>query len=627
MKYVFNDFVFDSEQLILYKNNEVIACRHNEAKLLALFLSEPQRVFSKEDILEQVWSGKVVSEQAVFQNISLLRALFGEGAIKTFSKKGYQWQLDVGPYVEPDVEPPFESATTPPVTAVNSRARQSFWISIALALTVLSVGGVLYWRSIQVDPQLARIALLPLLVEQDDRDNPNLHADVVQPVWQAINRTKVFHPVVVGGIKDYDDFFYMPQKYFTQLSGQTRSDVVMVVRVGTHKGKIRINYILKSEKGMWSAEHEAEAVPLLLEKVNAHIALILQSKILDVDSLDSALINAKLKILHQQAPDDFTIWSQLARSEMQNGHSNNAILLADEMAKSARLQGDRISEAWSYITVADAYIAQGLYENAERRLQKALVIFQEEKDYSSLASMQYSYASLAFAKQDYPLFKQSMLAAMQFAKEARDPLLEVRFSNFLSVIANKYGEKLDRQTYLDHAELILDQTGQSKEHYGSIYFYTGMYAETEALAEKNYRKVLAVLPAGQDWWERERAQTHLAAILMKQSRWQEALDLFPTAEPLMASEELMVTKIYAAQKKWDQAETHGLNTFKAANLTGQASLALDTALVLVDIYQATTQPQKEQIYKQFILKEAVNVPYWIKFNQAALEKLSIAMEH
>lgn len=40
-----------------------------------------------------------------------------------------------------------------------------------------------------------------------------------------------------------------------------------------------------------------------------------------------------------------------------------------------------------------------------------------------------------------------------------------------------------------------------------------------------------------------------------------------------------------------------------------------------------TQPQKEQIYKQFILKEAVNVPYWIKFNQSALDKLAIVMEH
>ena len=216
---------------------------------------------------------------------------------------------------------------------------------------------------------------------------------------------------------------------------------------------------------------------------------------------------------------------------------------------------------------------------------------------------------------------------MQFAQQAQDPLLEVRNSTYLSVVANKFDEKLDRQTYLDRAELILDQTGQSKEHYGLIYFYAGMYAATDALAEKSYRKVLAVLPADQYWWERERAQVHLTEILMKQSRWQDALDLFPTAEPLKAPEELMVTKIYAAQEAWGEAEAHGVNTFKMANLSGQNSLGLDTALVLVNIYQATKRPEKEQIYKQFILKEAANVPYWIKFNQPALQKLAIVMEH
>ncbi|PAJ72239.1 hypothetical protein CJF42_22250 [Pseudoalteromonas sp. NBT06-2] len=93
MKYKFLDFEFDSSSLILTKNNNDIAIRHNEAKLLALMISQPERVFSKEDILAEVWQDKVVSEQAVFQNISHLRGLFGNTAIKTFSKRGYQWQL------------------------------------------------------------------------------------------------------------------------------------------------------------------------------------------------------------------------------------------------------------------------------------------------------------------------------------------------------------------------------------------------------------------------------------------------------------------------------------------------------------------------------------------------------
>ncbi len=621
MKYAFNDFVFDSELLTLYKHNEVVACRHNEAKLLALFLSEPQRVFSKDDILEQVWSGKVVSEQAVFQNISLLRALFGEDAIKTFSKKGYQWQLEVEPYVEPA----FVSTATQPTTTLNSRFGRSFWTSVALALIVVSVGGFLFWRALQADSQLTRIALLPLLVEKNDQQSPDVNTQLVQPVWQAINQTKNFHPVVVSDLEDYDDFFYTPQKYFTQLARQTHSGVVMVARVGTCSGKVCISYLLKSEKGMWGSGHEAETVPLLMEKMNAHLSLILQSNILDVDFLDSALINAKLKILHQQAPDDLIVWTQLAHSEVQTGNTSSAILLADEMAKSAQLQGNKIREAWSYVVMADAYIAQGLYENAEPRLQKALAIFQEEQDYSSLATMQYSYASLAFARNDYPLFKQYLLGAMQFAQRAQDPLSEVQFSNYLAVTANKFGEILDRQIYLDRAEAILDQTHQSKEHYGNIYFNAGMFAETPALAEKNYRKVLAVLPADQDWWHRERAQAHLAELLIKQARWEEALELFPKNKLLTAPEELVVSNIYSAQQQWDEAETHGLNAFKVASLSGQTSSALDAALALLNIYQQAGKSENGQVYQEFLIREAKSVPYWIRFNKPQLEKLGLPL--
>lgn len=634
MKYAFNDFVFDSEQLVLYKNNEVVACRHNEAKLLALLLSDPNRIFSKDEILEQVWAGKVVSEQAVFQNISLLRILCGEESIKTFSKKGYQWQLAVTPYVEPVETPVITTAsTTPGQTAKTeirtekpARWRAQQWLFVTLILTIVVLGSFLYWRPVAIDTALPRIALLPILVEPGNHDNPTLDAQLVQPIWRDLNQTKTFSPVVVSDLQNYADFFHAPQKYFRQLAQQTDTDVVMVSAVGSHENKLSIRYALKSEKGFWEANHQADTVAVLLEKMNAHIALVLESNILDVSFLDSTLVNAQLKLLRQQAPDDLVVLAQLATNELQNGNANNAILLAGELSEKAQLQGDKTTEAEGYLIAADARITQSLYTDADAALQKARELYETEQNYRALNRVQQSYAALAFAKQDYAQFKSSLIAAMQFAQQAQDPLLEVGNSAYLSVMANKFDEKLDRQTYLDRAELLLDQTGQSKEHYGSIYFYAGMYAETEALAEKNYRKVLAVLPADQNWWERERAQEHLTEILMEQSRWQEALDLFSTTEPLKASEELMVTKIYAAQKAWGQAETHGVNTFKVANLTGQASLALDVALVLVDIHQATQQPEKAHTYKQFIVKEAENVPHWIKFNQRDLAKLGIAME-
>jgi len=93
MRYRFNEFEFDSESLLLTNNGETQAIRHTEAQVLALLLEQTDRVLNKEDILSHVWQHKVVSEQVVFQNISHLRNRFGNNAIKTFPKRGYQWQL------------------------------------------------------------------------------------------------------------------------------------------------------------------------------------------------------------------------------------------------------------------------------------------------------------------------------------------------------------------------------------------------------------------------------------------------------------------------------------------------------------------------------------------------------
>ena len=93
MDYYFNNFKFNSQSFLLTQNDQPLPIRNNEANLLAFLLANPAQIHSKDTILENVWAGRVVSEQAVFQAVSNLRNLFGEDAIKTFSKKGYQWQI------------------------------------------------------------------------------------------------------------------------------------------------------------------------------------------------------------------------------------------------------------------------------------------------------------------------------------------------------------------------------------------------------------------------------------------------------------------------------------------------------------------------------------------------------
>ncbi|KZN59564.1 hypothetical protein N473_25865 [Pseudoalteromonas luteoviolacea CPMOR-1] len=93
MKLAFEDFQFDIQALALSKDGRKISLKEKPAQILAMLITQPDKIHSKMEILEKVWPGRTVTEQVVFQNIGHLRALFGDQSIKTFSKKGYQWQL------------------------------------------------------------------------------------------------------------------------------------------------------------------------------------------------------------------------------------------------------------------------------------------------------------------------------------------------------------------------------------------------------------------------------------------------------------------------------------------------------------------------------------------------------
>ncbi|WP_058031744.1 transcriptional regulator [Pseudoalteromonas phenolica] len=98
--------------------------------MLKFFILNNDRILSKAELLETVWPEKTVSEQVVFQNISHLRAIFGNDAIKTFSKRGYQWQLELTEVTQQAEEvvaaPASQAATkTAPVTEESKAESES----------------------------------------------------------------------------------------------------------------------------------------------------------------------------------------------------------------------------------------------------------------------------------------------------------------------------------------------------------------------------------------------------------------------------------------------------------------------------------------------------------------------
>ncbi len=87
------DIKIDREKYVVYKENQEFTFPKKEFELLALLISKPGKVFTREVILENVWGGEViVGDRTIDVHIRKLREKLGDHYIKTIKGVGYKFE-------------------------------------------------------------------------------------------------------------------------------------------------------------------------------------------------------------------------------------------------------------------------------------------------------------------------------------------------------------------------------------------------------------------------------------------------------------------------------------------------------------------------------------------------------
>ena len=73
MIYQFNDFTLDTESYGLERDGEVLAVEPQVFSLLQFLIENRTRVITKDEIIEHVWDGRIVSDAAITSAINLVR--------------------------------------------------------------------------------------------------------------------------------------------------------------------------------------------------------------------------------------------------------------------------------------------------------------------------------------------------------------------------------------------------------------------------------------------------------------------------------------------------------------------------------------------------------------------------
>ncbi|MBV9953966.1 MAG: winged helix-turn-helix domain-containing protein [Pseudolabrys sp.] len=100
MRYLFEDFVLDTDRRELQRGESLIAVAPQVFDLLAYLIRHRERVVTKDDLVAAIWEGRAVSDSALTTRINAARVVLGDSGegqrlIKTLLRKGVRFVGEV----------------------------------------------------------------------------------------------------------------------------------------------------------------------------------------------------------------------------------------------------------------------------------------------------------------------------------------------------------------------------------------------------------------------------------------------------------------------------------------------------------------------------------------------------
>jgi TolB-like protein len=122
LRYLFGEYTFDTNLRELHRGAEVVSVAPQVFDLLEYLIRNRERLVSKDDLINAVWNGRVVSDAALTTRLNAARSVIGDTGekqnfIKTLPKKGFRFVGEVreneGRTVEPAGSAAHSGDTTP----------------------------------------------------------------------------------------------------------------------------------------------------------------------------------------------------------------------------------------------------------------------------------------------------------------------------------------------------------------------------------------------------------------------------------------------------------------------------------------------------------------------------------
>ncbi|MEO6363562.1 MAG: winged helix-turn-helix domain-containing protein, partial [Caldimonas sp.] len=222
-----------------------ITLRPKAEQLLRHFISDPGRLFSREELMDVLWPAAVVTDDSLVQCVGELRSALddrSQALIRTVPRRGYRLDATVSP-VAPALPPPVlpegaaDAQPSPADSLPSSSSQRPAGVVLMSVAAIAVAAGALVWA---VKPGVARpmsldetitarhvFAVMPLSVSADDPSLRNVAAQVGDEI--AAQMATRAGSRVLSRMKTAA--FNAPSPAFERLAGELQATYAITGRV------------------------------------------------------------------------------------------------------------------------------------------------------------------------------------------------------------------------------------------------------------------------------------------------------------------------------------------------------------------------------------------------------------
>ncbi|CAM3947695.1 winged helix-turn-helix domain-containing protein [Pseudoalteromonas byunsanensis] len=621
----FSDFCFDTQHQVLYQRGDVVSLNANQAKLLSLFLEQPTKLLSKEDILSYVWPRKILSDQVVFQTISQLRTVVGEGAIKTFPKRGYQWQLAIS-----DVPLSEHALQYQP----KNFLLQNKLAYLLCAVAVIFVTSVYWWMSIKEQQQMHAVTgghqqfanwyVIPFatrdvaLSKQALGDLNNKLAQRLIPI--EVSNTES-DQALVGAWRFFASPYMVRKKHLSASNpnGVLLSGVVYSYQLTEQQNpRFILEYLAQGSHRDWRGYLHVHSLAELEEALYNALEPVLMSDFFNAPSQSAA--TAELATLVARYPEHLALLQQLIERQIEQTEYDIADAQIEKLSTLAVAQTQPVYVAYSHWLRGELLLELEQHQLAMQQFEQTQSLLAEINLLALQSEVSHSQIDVEEVNKDFARIQTYLFRAASHARLANRPKQEIRAYTLLSIKAAKLNLYKERYDYLKQAELLIDDYQLDDSHRMLTDYHWALFAEQKEEKLRHYHSVLRRPVTLDNFWVFFSVTEQLINYAIEQQQWEVAESLAKgITEPTRQS--YLLAKIYVAKHQPEQAIQYAASAFNLARTQGIDWIGLEMALVLLELLQNDTDSAQVTLSKRYISNTAKS--WWLERHQQRLQQVGV----